>query len=133
LITLPFNQASLSSADADLASGGAMVLPDSVGSAAHRHLLVGCGKEGKIYLVDRDNLGHYNPNNDNQIVQFLAGAVGGTWSSPAFFNNHIYYLGAGDVLKCFAISNALIDPIPTQASGGFGFPEPPQHLGQWHG
>jgi uncharacterized repeat protein (TIGR03806 family) len=118
----PFNQASLSSADADLASGGAMVLPDSVGSAAHRHLLVGCGKEGKIYLVDRDNLGHYNPNNDNQIVQFLAGAVGGTWSSPAFFNNHIYYLGAGDVLKCFAISNALIDPIPTQASGGFGFP-----------
>ena len=117
----PFNQAALSGADTDLASGGAMVLPDSVGSTSHRHLLVGCGKEGKVYLVDRDNMGHFNPNNDNQVVTNIPGAVGGTWSSPAFFNNHIYYLGSGDALKSFPISNAFIG-ASTRAANGFGFP-----------
>ena len=118
----PYNQASLSSSDADLASGGAMVLPDSVGSPSHPHLLVGCGKEGKVYLVDRDNMGHFNPANDNQIVQSLAGVVNGTWSSPAFFNSHIYYLGSGDSLKALAILNATINPSPVQSSTTFGFP-----------
>ena len=79
----PFNQDALNQVDADLGSGGALVLPDSVGSVAHPHLLVGCGKEGKIYLIDRDNMGHFSSANDNAIVQSLPNAVGGTWSMPA--------------------------------------------------
>src|SRR5262249_6381582 len=53
----PFNQAQLDTRDQDLGSGGVLVLPDSVGSTAHPHLMVQSGKEGKIYLMDRDNLG----------------------------------------------------------------------------
>ena len=56
----PFNQSSLNSADLDLGSGGPFLLPDSAGSTAHPHLLVGSGKEGRIYLIDRDNMGHFN-------------------------------------------------------------------------
>ncbi|HEY3861831.1 MAG TPA: chitobiase/beta-hexosaminidase C-terminal domain-containing protein [Verrucomicrobiae bacterium] len=119
----PAEQASLQAGDEDLGSGGAMMLPDSVGSAAHPHLLVGCGKEGKLHLVDRDNMGHFNPNNDNQIVQEVPGAVGGTWSSPAYFNHLIYYQGSGDIMKAFYVSNAVITGTPvTQSSTAFGFP-----------
>ncbi len=120
----PFNQASLAAADEDLGSGGPLLLPDSVGSAAHPHLLVGCGKEGKIYLLDRDNLGKYNAAADTQIVQEIPNAVGGTWSCPAYFNGQIYYQGLGDVLKAFAISNGVIAPTPVSAAstsyGGAG-------------
>ncbi|HUD47494.1 MAG TPA: LamG-like jellyroll fold domain-containing protein [Candidatus Baltobacteraceae bacterium] len=109
----PYNQAALAVNDTDLGSGGTILLPDSVGSAAHPHLMVGCGKDGILRLVDRDNMGRYNPANDNQIVQEVYGAISGAWSTPAFFNNHIYYQGSGDVMKAFLITNGVILPTPT--------------------
>lgn len=120
----PYNQAGLSGGDTDLGSGGIALLPDGVGSVAHPHLIVGCGKEGRVYLVDRDKMGHYNPTSDNGlVVQELPGAVGGTWSSPAYFNGLIYYQGSGDVMKAFRISNATLSASPvTQSTTAFGYP-----------
>jgi uncharacterized repeat protein (TIGR03806 family) len=119
----PYNQASLASADQDLGSGGPLLLPDEVGSPQHPHLIVGCGKQGTIYLVDRDNMGHYNSANDNQIVKPIPGAVGGTWSSPAYFNHQIYYHGQNDVLKAFTITNAVISSSPaSRSTTSYGYP-----------
>jgi hypothetical protein len=119
----PYNEASLSGGDSDVGSGGPLLLPDSVGSTNHPHLIVGAGKEGTIYLVDRDNMGHFNSANDSQIVQELSGAIGGAWSSPAYFNNRIYYNGNGDVMKAFLITNGVIATTPdSESANGIGFP-----------
>ncbi|HZV36376.1 MAG TPA: PA14 domain-containing protein [Verrucomicrobiae bacterium] len=121
----PYNQASLTSADSDLGSGAALVLPDSAGSAAHPHLLAAAGKAGKIYLIDRDNMGHFNSSGDTQIVQVLTNALGtggqnGSYMTPAFFNNTLYYIGMNSTLHAFSISNAVINSTPIQTSTVYG-------------
>jgi hypothetical protein len=119
----PFDQDSLNSTDNDLGSAGVVLLPDSVGSTNHPHLVVAGSKTGTIYLLDRDNLGQFNPAGNTQIVQVLSNAVGGMWSSPAYFNGTLYYVGSGDVLNAFSISSGTINTNPTsQSSDTFGFP-----------
>jgi hypothetical protein len=119
----PFNQDALASVDLDLGSGGAVLLPDDAGSLTHPHLIVGCGKEGTLYLLDRDNLGQFNSTNDNQIVEELPYSVRPTWSSPAYFNNTLYYISTGDELNAFPVSQAYISPVPSsQASEIYGYP-----------
>jgi hypothetical protein len=108
----PYNQGSLADNDLDLGSGGTILLPDSAGSVAHPHLMLGAGKEGTIHLVDRDNMGRFNSTNDSQIVGELRGAITGAWSTPAYFNHQIYYQGAYDVMKAFLVTNGVIVPIP---------------------
>ena len=120
----PFNQAEMQAQDADFGSGGALLLPNEAGSAEHRHLIVGGDKAGKIYLVDRDNMGRYNPMNNHQIVQEFDAGAGSFFSTPVYFDHHLYYQGIRGVMKAFAISNGLITTAPTSATktsfGGFG-------------
>jgi hypothetical protein len=125
----PTNQGSLSNADADVGSGGLLLLPD-LGSGAHPKLLVQAGKEGKIYLVDQANLGHMCTSNcgssDSQIVQELPGAVGGMWASPGYWNGNVYFGGNGDRIKAFsfnASNSGLLSTGPTSStSRSYGYP-----------
>ncbi|MDB6109432.1 MAG: hypothetical protein JWR69_1182 [Pedosphaera sp.] len=122
----PYNQAYLNQIDGDLGSGAPMVLPDSAGSPAHRHLLTGAGKYSTIYLLDRDNMGHYNPstnNPDSQAVQTINVQVASIFATPAYFNGLIYYLGVNGYLRAYSISNAQMSPLPvSQATDQIGFP-----------
>ena len=106
----PFNQQQLANADEDLGSGGVMLLPDSVGSAAHPHLMIGSGKQGLAYLVDRDNLGQFDPNTDHVVQEVqLSGSI---FSNPAYFNSRIYYRGGTGQLQAFSIANAVMSSSP---------------------
>ena len=117
----PHNQHTLWQNDTDLGSGGVMIIPDQ--PQLPSHLLVGAGKEGTVYLINRDDLGKYNPANDNQIVQPLPGAIGGSWSTAAYWNNMVYYNGNGDVLKAFRLNNGKLSTPPLTTSGSsFGYP-----------
>ncbi|MEJ0088583.1 MAG: chitobiase/beta-hexosaminidase C-terminal domain-containing protein [Limisphaerales bacterium] len=115
----PYDQGSQSGADLDLGSGAAIVLPDSAGSATHPHLLAAAGKNGAIYLLDRDNMGHFNAANNNQIVQAFSGAVGGNFGTPAFWNKRLYYVGQGDNLKAFTVTNGVINTTPVRSPNSF--------------
>ena len=57
---MAYNNVALDDNDTDLGSGGPLLLPDSAGIPGHPHLLVAGGKEGKIYLIDRDNMGKFD-------------------------------------------------------------------------
>jgi len=123
----PWDQHQLDNNDNDVGSGGVMLLPNQPGTT-YPHLLLMAGKKGDIYLISRDNMGHWNPNgNDNQIVQSLPNAVGGVWGAPAFWNDNIYFGGIGDHLKAFAFDPVaqLISSSPTSSSPqSFGYPGP---------
>ncbi len=128
---IPYDWQTLDNQDADLGSGGAMLLPDFVGSTAHPHLMVETGKSGKIYLIDRDNLGqNVPPPGPDRVVQVVTAGQQGVWGNPAFFKVNattgiIYYHGQGDVLKGYMISNGHIDDNPgdiLRSSISVGYP-----------
>jgi hypothetical protein len=113
----PFDQGTMDSGDEDLGASGVILLPDSVGSALHPHLMTGSGKTGKIYLVDRDTLGHFNSANDSQIVQetpfyTLRPGTPHFFGAPAYWNGRIYIQGVGEYLKAFGIANGAINTTP---------------------
>ena len=113
-----------SSIDEDLGSGGALVLPDMVdGQGDTRQLAVGAGKDGNLYLVDRTNLGKFNPTNDNAIYQELDGVLpGGVWAMPAYFNGVLYYGSVGNSLQAFPFVNARLTNSSSQTAVSFAYP-----------
>lgn len=132
----PFNQSGLNLEiiNADLSSAGPMLLPDQPGSIPH--MAVACGKTGTIYLMNRDNLGHYNTLFDN-VVQAINDTIGtssvptGNWGTPAYFNGNIYLQGISDPLRQYSLwqapgtNNPLLSAAPTAVSPeAAGYPSP---------
>ena len=120
----PFNQAFLNSHDRDLGSGALLVLPDAAGDAAHPHLLVGGGKQGVMYLLDRDNLGKFSASKTAEISRIVeettsSTLAGGAFSTPAYFNQSLFYVSArnsGVRARDFSLPNGSAHINPTAAS-----------------
>jgi len=123
----PADQQNLEGGDTDHGSGGAAILVDQP-AGPHQHLMIGGGKEGNFFLLDRDSLGGYganfNPVDSNAVQKFSEG--NGIFSTAAFFNNALYIAGVGGHLKSFAFNTPTIgqfNPAQTsQSAGTFGFP-----------
>jgi hypothetical protein len=118
------NQAAENGSDTDLGSGGAMVLPDlSDGAGNTMHLAVGAGKDGNLYVVNRDSMGKFTSNN-SLLYQELAGQLsGGVFSMPAYFNGTVYYGSVGNPIQKFPLTNAKLSTAATaHTSNRFGFP-----------
>jgi hypothetical protein len=112
----PYNQAYLNSHDLDL-NDSVLVLPDQAG--AHPHLAVGVGKEGTLYLLDRDNMGHYCSTctvGDAQIVQELLFAAGQSTGSLLYWNSTVYSTGVGSPIMEWSLNNGLLSTTPVVQS-----------------
>jgi hypothetical protein len=110
--------------DTDLGSGGSLVLPDlKDGAGTTWHLAVGAGKDGNLYLVNRDSMGKYSVT-ANKIYQEIPDALpGGVWAMPAYFNNTIYYGPVGSPILAFQFTNAKLQAGPVaQTAASFGYP-----------
>jgi outer membrane protein assembly factor BamB len=120
-----YNTVQESDQDEDLGSGGALVIPNIPGFGTQQiHLVIGAGKDGNIYVANRDNMGKWNPNNNNNLYQELPGALpNGAWSMPAFFHNTVYFGGVNDHIKAFPIVLGKLAANPSSQTGNtFGFP-----------
>jgi hypothetical protein len=111
----PYNVAAYNNSDLDVGSSGLMLLPDQI-TGPHPHLLVQGDKKGNLYLINRNNMGHFNSRNNNQIVQYITSATPGMWSSPAWWNNNVYVGGSGDFLRAFSFNPTTGFLSPTSTS-----------------
>lgn len=133
----PFNTQELNAHDTDLGSGGPLLIPNT-------QLLVGGGKEGKLYLLDRNKLGHFcstctAPAGDTQIVQWFqatglpnqgtpppppapfSGGFHHIHGSPVYWDSPnrgpiIYVWGEADWLRAFTFDGARFNPFPADIS-----------------
>ncbi|UXY20533.1 choice-of-anchor D domain-containing protein [Streptomyces cynarae] len=98
----PSNAPTLDQQDKDLASGGPVGLPDSFGTASHPHLLVQQGKDGRVFLLDRDDLGGRSQGTGGtDDVVGITGPLKGQWGHPAVWGGdggYVYSVGSGGSL-----------------------------------
>ena len=118
----PSDQATLNNNDTDLGAGGATILIDAP-SAPVPHLVIGGGKEGFLYLLNRDSLGGNNSTDSGAVQVFNVG--NGTFATPAFWQNNLYLAGVNGHVKAFAFNTTtgkFTTAPSSQSPGTFGFP-----------
>jgi len=109
----PFNQDTLNLLDVDLGSTGAVVLPDASGSAAHPHLLFTVGKEGRLYLLDRDHLGRAQQGSDAGALASLLVLTHSVFGTAAYFNGSIYVAPELAPMLAFPVAGASLASMPS--------------------
>ena len=75
--------------------------------------MIGAGKQGRVYLIDRDDMGKFGLT-DNVVQESDVNIK--SWSSPAYFNGSLYYGGKNLPLEAFSVSNASFSTSPTSHS-----------------
>jgi hypothetical protein len=98
----PYNAASLSAGDMDLASAGVIMVPNT-------NYVLGGGKQGVLYLLNTSNMGHFNASQDNVHQEFQAIFGQGTshiHGTASYFDSDahgptLYIWGENDVLRSF--------------------------------
>jgi PQQ-like domain len=102
---MPSNEAYLRQNDADLGSGDVVIVPNN--SSSHPYELIGGGKDGRIFVLNRASMGKFNSTTDQvlQAVQTGTQQFDNIFSTPGFWNGHLYIHCENDVLKSYGWSD----------------------------
>jgi hypothetical protein len=116
----PYNYEALNIEDADLGGSGALLIPDS-------DLVIGGGKGGTFYLLDRHNMGGYNEKNDSQIVQSIDVAQRRhIHGSPAYWEGNngrfIYVWAENKHLRAYKFNGETFD-LPAFGESSMSAPD----------
>jgi len=120
-----FNSEKLDDGDLDQGSGGILMVPDAAQS--NPPILIEAGKEGRILVLNRNNLGGNNSgaSANSGDLQDITGEIGGMWSTPAYWNGNVYFWPSKDYPKLFSLTNGVLSGEPaTQSTIYSDFPGP---------
>ena len=128
----PSNQSADNVYNNDFGAGGAAVLADLPAGSPLPHLALAGGKDGNLYVLNRDKIGGYGDGNAWQEVNLgpegdlSADNPGVIFSVGAYWNYTYYVAGAGEAMKAYRLdpTTAKLSLAATASapSGGFAFP-----------
>jgi len=98
----PSDQLTNNQMDLDFGAGGAAVLADLPAGSPVQHLIMGGGKDGALYVLNRDNLGGLG---DIAAIQRIP-TPNEIYATGAYWNNNFYLAGSGGVLNDYLLNPA---------------------------
>jgi hypothetical protein len=97
----PSDETYLRQNDADFGSGSPIIMPDN--PSQYPHELIGGGKDGRIFVINRDNMGQFQlTDHVIQVVQTGTQQFDNIFSTPTLWNGTIYYHCEQDVVKAYS-------------------------------
>ncbi|HUN71818.1 MAG TPA: Ig domain-containing protein [Steroidobacteraceae bacterium] len=128
----PSDQQSDDSFNNDFGSGGPTVLADLPAGSPVTHLAIAGGKDGNLYVYNRDSLGGFGDSNAWQETavgtegNLDTDTPGVLFSVGAIWNDYFYLAGAGGPLQEYQLDPATaklsLTTTGSSPSGGFLFP-----------
>jgi hypothetical protein len=114
----------------DFGSGGATVITDLPAGSPVTHLAIGGGKDGNLYVFNRDSLGGFGDSTAWQELsvgtEVFVGTHGVIFGGGAIWNDIYYLAGVGGPLQAYRLdpSTAKLSLAATASApaGGFKFP-----------
>ena len=108
--------------DGDFGSGSPIIMPEN--SSPYPHELIGGGKDGRIIVMNRDNMGQYQMTDQViQEVQTGTQQLDNIFATPTYWNGMLYYHDERDVVKVYSwnADTGLISTSPiSQGSHVYG-------------
>jgi hypothetical protein len=114
----PLNGVQATATNLDEGSGGVLLVADSPDGP----LALGAGKDGSIYYMGASgqDLGQYNGGPDANLYTITPGLPNGASSTPALFNQTLFYGGIGDSVRAIDLvgTNTVSQSVNTLGPAG---------------